>query len=246
MWRIDTSDSISSLPTVPSASEIRYFSENDSTTVPDWWLNTIQEELMAVAELSDSPPSKNSEYDVVRGLARSIDLALMQFATPYYILYTSVLDNATSPSDFVGNLTSGAYIVGETSFSNDKRVRLHRDGSIMLSLMVYSKDGHNGTCTYLTQMERYEGFNTYPLTTVDAVYAYLDGSLLFSISSVGKTTVPYHIPQGHHRLDFVIAKKAEYPYTLFLGACNGKTCFPSSKPIWNDYDKVWQNPKLLY
>ena len=244
MWKIDTNDSTSSLPTIPSTNDTKYFSEEDSTIVPDWWLNMIQNELMEVAQYSESTPSKQSTHDVADGIIGVINNTVSEYASPYYLLYTSQLSGAVSPSEFNGHTTSGAYIIGETSYYNNKQVRLYK-GSLLLSMNVYSPEGHNSMFTWA-----YSNNNgSCPSSnSMDRVYVYLDGALLFTHIHCGiYTTVPYYIPKGHHKLEFVIGYNGSTtPYSMFFGAYNGSTCFPSHKPIWNIHDKVWQYPKLMY
>lgn len=76
MWTIDNSTSVADKPTKDAAVETapRYFFDGDpaegilATVIPDWWLNMVQSELVAIAQLLGASPDRDDDAQCATAL----------------------------------------------------------------------------------------------------------------------------------------------------------------------------------
>jgi len=64
MFRIDTSDAVAIKPAKPAAGSPKWYQDTDptgGTLVPAWWLNMMQDEILAVLTAGSITPSKTND-----------------------------------------------------------------------------------------------------------------------------------------------------------------------------------------
>ena len=145
MFKIDTNDASGTEPARPPSGTLRYFSSALRTTVTDWWLNMVQNEISNAVTRFGLTLDKSDDHQLGKAIEAAISSAinLNRHSNESTAGVVSNVETTlcTISDTFTGNVT----VVGKVSFSGGyygvKHVRLYVDSVLKDELYIQNSYG---------------------------------------------------------------------------------------------------------